>query len=163
METFRKPVPAGTHTEVHIARHPMHPMLVTFPIAFLLGALGTDLAYWFLGDPFWARASLWLLGVGTFMGVLAGIAGTIELLMVSGIRRRAGGWSHFVAAVMLLAVSFINWVLRLPLGEPSVTPMGVYLSALGAGLVAMAGWLGGKLVFEHHVGIHDEDITEDAA
>ena len=163
METFRKPVPVGTHSQVHIARHPMHPMLVTFPIAFLVGALATDLAYLFLGDLFWGRVSLWLLGVGTFMGILAGIAGTVELLSVSRIRRRAVGWSHFVAAVMLLAVGFINWIVRLPQPEPTVTLMGAYLSALGAGLVATAGWLGGKLVFEHQVGIHDEEETEEFA
>ncbi|MEI2416837.1 DUF2231 domain-containing protein [Orrella sp. JC864] len=161
MESLRHAPPKGTHTQVHIARHPMHPMLVTFPIAFLLGALASDAAYWFLQDGFWARASLWLVGAGTVMGILAGIAGTVELLAVAGIRRRAVSWSHFVAAVMLLAVGFINWVLRLPHGEPTVTLLNLYLSALGAGLVAIAGWLGGKLVFEHQVGIHEEEEEEE--
>jgi Predicted membrane protein len=157
MERFSKPVPMGTTTQVAIARHPMHPMLVTFPIAFFIGALGTDWTYWFLGDPFWARASTWLLGMGTLMGALAGLAGTVELLAVAGIRRRAAGWSHFVVAVMLLAVEFINWLARIRPPMHQVDASALYLSTLGAALVAAAGWFGGKLVFEHQVGIHDDE------
>ncbi|SOE47750.1 hypothetical protein ANDA3_1023 [plant metagenome] len=159
MEHFRKPQPVGTTTQVAIARHPLHPMLVTFPIAFLTGALATDIAFLLLADPFWARVSLWLLGMGALMGIAAGIAGTVELLSIAGIRRRAVGWSHFVAAVMLLSVGGINWYLRAVPGgaEHTVPLMGLYLSALGAALVGIAGWLGGKLVFEHQVGIHDEE------
>ena len=104
-----------------------------------------------MGDGFWARVSLWLLGVGTLMGTLAGVAGTIELLSVAGIRQRAAAWNHFVMAVMLLAVGFINWFSRLPDAEAAIFPIGIYLSFLGALLVALAGWLGGKLVFEDRV------------
>lgn len=157
MERYSKPLPVGTTTQVAIARHPMHPMLVTFPIAFFIGALGTDITYWLLGDPFWARASTWLLGVGTLMGLLAGVAGAVELFSVAGIRRRAASWSHFVVAVMLLAVEFINWVSRIRTPMHAVDAAALYLSTLGAMLVVAAGWFGGKLVFEHQVGIHDEE------
>lgn len=147
---------SGTPTRVAVYRHPVHPMLVTFPIAFLVSLVGSDLLFWHLRDDFWARVSLWLAGVGTGMGILAGIAGTVELLAVAKIRRRAAAWNHFVAAVMLLSVGFANWSYRL--GDPAaaVLPWGLYLSVLGAVLVALAGWLGGHLVFEHHVGIEEE-------
>ncbi|RYY79598.1 MAG: DUF2231 domain-containing protein, partial [Comamonadaceae bacterium] len=71
--------------------------------------------------------------------------------------RRAAAWSHFVIAVMLLAVGVANWGLRL--GDPvaNVLPWGLYLSGLGTVLVAAAGWLGGTLVFEHQVGVLDAD------
>ena len=151
MEKLAQPLPDGTHTVVALSRHPMHPMLVTFPIALLICALGSDAAFVVLGDGFWARVSLWLLGVGTLMGMLAGVAGTIELLSVAGIRQRAAAWNHFVMAVMLLAVGFINWFSRLPDAEAAIFPIGIYLSFLGALLVALAGWLGGKLVFEDRV------------
>ncbi|MET0186930.1 MAG: DUF2231 domain-containing protein, partial [Achromobacter sp.] len=89
MKPFHRALPKGTDTHVAIARHPLHPMLVTFPIAFYLGAFASDGAFWFWGDPFWARASMWLLGSATVMGALAGLAGTIELLWVADIRHRA--------------------------------------------------------------------------
>lgn len=157
MERLERRPPDGTPTQVAVAGHPLHPMLVTFPIAFLIGAFGSDAAYWYTADPFWARMSFWLLGGGTAMGILAGIAGTVELLAIRGIRLRAASWSHFVAAVMLLSVAFANWVIRLDDAEAAVLPYGIYLSALGAALVAVAGWLGGKLVFEHRVGVVHED------
>lgn len=162
MESLDKPLTPGTPTVVAVARHPLHPMLVTFPIAFFVGTLATDLAYWYTTDVFWARASLWLLGAGLGMGVLAGITGTVELLSVSGIRRRPASWNHFVVAVMLLAVEFVNWVIRLADAAAAIVPSGIYLSALGLILVSAAGWMGGHLVFEHQVGTGGDDDDEDA-
>ncbi|WP_233146179.1 DUF2231 domain-containing protein [Pigmentiphaga sp. NML080357] len=153
MEKFGLPLPLDTPTRVAVARHPVHPMLVTFPIAFFLGALACDGAFVLLDDAFWSRAALWLVGAGLAMGMLAAIAGTIELLAVGGIRRRAASWNHFVVAVLLLAVQAVNWLQRLQGAEEAVVPFGMFLSLLGALLVAVAGWLGGKLVFEHQVGV----------
>lgn len=157
MERYSEPPADGTPTVAAVQGHPLHPMLVAFPIAFLLATLATDAGFLLTGDEFWARVSLWLLGAGFTMGAVAGVTGTVELLAVRGIRQRAAGWSHFIAAVMLLSVAFANWLLRI--GDPVgiIWPWGAYLSALGALLVAIAGWLGGNLVFEHQVGIVDDD------
>lgn len=139
-------------TYVAIARHPVHAMLVTFPIAFLVSLLGSDLAYLYFGDPFWARLSLWLAGAGAATGVLAGLPGTVELLAVRRIRMRVAAWDHFVLAVMLIAVALANWGFRLADAAQAVWPWGLYLSGLGFILVSVAGWLGGTLVFMHKVG-----------
>ena len=160
MKKLGQPLPRSTRTAMAIARHPIHPMVVPFPIAFLLGVVATDLAFLFTEDAFWARVSLWLVGAGAILGIGAGIVGTLEMLLIRGIRHRAAAWNHFIMAVMLLAVAFINWLSRLddPLG--AVHGSGLYLSLLGAFLVAVAGWLGGDLVFEHYVGLgkhKDED------
>lgn len=156
MEELGRPLPKGTDTVVAISRHPLHPMLVTFPIALLICGLASDLAYlWFL-DGFWARMSLWLLGAGTLMGIIAGTTGAVELLLVGGIRRRAAAWNHFVMGTMLLAVSFTNWFWRLPDSVAAILPLGMYLSFLGVVLVGLTGWMGGKLVFEDEVGVHGE-------
>jgi uncharacterized membrane protein len=157
MKEFTEPRGVGAPSRVAILDHPIHPMSVTFPIAFLIGVLGSDLAYLHVGDPFWARMSLWLIGAGTVMGVFAGIIGTAELLLVRGIRMRPAAWNHFVAAVMLLAVAFANWMWRIPDFEAAVWPWGFYMSALSAVLVAVAGALGGSLVYEHQIGVAEED------
>lgn len=153
MKQLGHALPRGTRSAVAIARHPVHPMVVPFPIAFLLGVVATDAAYLFTQDGFWARASLWLTGAGAWLGIVAGIVGTLELLIIRDIRHRAAGWSHFVVAVMLLAVGFINWLSRLENPADAIRFGGLCLSLLGAALVAMAGWLGGELVFEHQVGL----------
>lgn len=158
MEKYHDAPQAGATTNVAIARHPVHPMLVTFPIALLICALATDLAYWWHGDPFWARGSLWLVGTGTTVGLLAAVTGTAELLWEPAIRRRVAAWSHFVAAIVMLSVGAANWALRLAEGDDFIVPWGIATSSLTAAMVGIAGWFGGKLVFEHRIGVQDEEV-----
>ena len=63
-----------------IAGHPIHPMLIPFPIAFLVTAFVTDLVFWRVGDPIWATVSMWLLGAAIVMALLAALAGFITFL-----------------------------------------------------------------------------------
>lgn len=140
-----------TETKIAIASHPVHAMMVAFPIAAAFGTLGADLFYWWTGDPFWLRASLWATGSGFWFGVMAGIAGTIELLVVPGIRIRTASWTHFIFAMTLLSVLGANWGLRLH-DEGQVLPWGVLLSIVSAGMTGLTGWHGGKLVFDYQIG-----------
>ncbi|MCK9510449.1 MAG: DUF2231 domain-containing protein [Pigmentiphaga sp.] len=145
-----------TESRIAIAGHPIHAMLVTFPIALCVCTLGADALWWWTGDDFWPRAAIWAAGVGFLMGILAGIAGTAELLLVPGIRIRAASWTHFILAVMLLSVLGANWGLRL--GDPvaAVLPWGLFLSLLATGMTGMTGWHGGKLVFDYGMGTQDD-------
>ena len=61
-----------------IAGHPIHPMLVPFPIAFLVSALLTDIAYVKSGWAMWAYASSWLIGAGIVAALLAALFGFID-------------------------------------------------------------------------------------
>lgn len=144
-------------SRVAVAGHPLHPMLVTFPIAFLIAIVPSDLAWVLTGDDFWARVSLWLAAGGSVMGLIAGLAGTVELLAIPGVRRRGASWSHFLAAIMLISVAFTNWFVRLAGQTEMILPWGLTLSLLGAVLVGVAGWLGGNLVFEHQIAVIEDD------
>lgn len=132
-------------------------MMVAFPIAFLTTLVATDAVWVLTGDDFWLRLSLWLVGSGAIMGALAGLVGTLELLLIPGVRRRGVSWSHFVAAITLISVAFTNWFLCLAGGSELIVPWALSLTILGALLVAVAGWLGGSLVFDHQIGIVDDD------
>lgn len=135
-------------------------MLVTFPIALVVATLGGDILWWLTADPFFARVGLWTSGWGFGLGVLSGIAGTAELLAGQGIRRRPESWTHAVVAMMLLATIGANWGLRLLDPQDAVLPWGLFLSLGGLIFVGFAGWQGGKLVFEHQIGVM---IEEDGA
>lgn len=139
---------------VALAGHPIHVMLVTFPIALTVATLGGDFFYWLTGDGFFARIGLWTSGWGFAFGLLAALSGILEMALARGIRRRLEPWSHAVAAMLLLAVLGGNWALRLAVGaDAAVFPWGFYLSTLGLVTVALAGWHGGQLVFEHQIGV----------
>jgi uncharacterized membrane protein len=141
-----------TESRIAVAGHPIHAMLVTFPIALTMCTLGADGFFWWTGDVFWARAALWASGMAFLLGVAAGLAGTVELLLVPGIRARAASWTHFVLAVMLLSILGANWGYRLGGYEQAVLPWGALLSLLAAGFTGITGWHGGKLVFDYHLG-----------
>jgi uncharacterized membrane protein len=138
---------------VAVAGHPIHAMTVSFPIALVLAGLACDVFYWWTADPFWTRAALWATGGGFLLGIVAGLAGTAELLLVRGIRVRAASWTHAIAAMTLLSIAGANWGLRLEDAEASVLPHGLFLSILASIFVGIAGWHGGKLVFDHGIGI----------
>ncbi len=141
-----------TESKIAVAGHPIHAMFVTFPIALTMCTLGADGFYWWTSDLFWARAALWASGMAFLFGLLAGLTGTVELLLVPGIRARAASWTHFVIAVMLLSILGANWGYRLTGYEQAVLPWGVLLSAFAAGFTVITGWHGGKLVFEYQIG-----------
>jgi uncharacterized membrane protein len=143
-------------SRIALAGHPIHAMLVAFPIAGTFAVLFCDAAWWWTADPFWPRASWWAGGGAFGMGVLAALSGLAEVLLVPGVRRRAAAWSHAVAGMVLLSVLGANWALRLSEGPDAVLPWGLFLSLLALALVGVAGWHGGKLVFEHQVGVNIE-------
>lgn len=141
-----------TESQVAILGHPIHAMSVAFPVALTFCAFGADALYWWTGDAFWARAGLWSTGTGFLFGIFAAFSGTVELLMVSGIRARAPAWTHAIIAVTLLALLGTNWGYRLFGWEEAVLPYGFLLSAVSVVMVAFTGWHGGKLVFDYRLG-----------
>lgn len=140
-----------TETRIAISSHPVHAMLVAFPIAAAFGTLGSDFIYWWTGDPFWLRASLWATGSGFWFGVAAAVAGTVELVIVPGIHLRSESWTHFIIAMALLSILGANWGLRV-YDFDLVLPWGVFLSIIGALMTGVTGWHGGKLVFDYQIG-----------
>jgi Predicted membrane protein (DUF2231) len=76
---WRHPMPNPKST-AQIAGHPIHPMLIPFPIACFVLTLISDLAFWKTSNDFWANASLWMLGIGLIMAALAAVVGLIDVL-----------------------------------------------------------------------------------
>jgi uncharacterized membrane protein len=139
-----------------IAGHPLHPMLVPFPIAFFAGTLAADLAYWKTGDAFWFLATEWLLGAGVVMALLAAVAGFTDFLGDRRIRELSVAWWHFLGNLLVVLVEAFNWYRRYEIGPDAVIPTGLFLS-LGAILVLLVnGWLGWEMVYRKHVGVADE-------
>lgn len=136
-----------------IAGHPIHPMLVPFPIAFLVGALVVDLAFASTGDPFWARAGFWLLLAGIVTGAAAAVFGLVDFLGIPQVRSLNVAWIHFLGngAAVLLAI----WNLAQRWADPVVGPgsLGIALSVIVVAILLVTGWLGGELAYRHRIGV----------
>jgi uncharacterized membrane protein len=136
--------------------HPLHPMLVPFPIAFLVGALASDLAFAWTSDPFWARASLWLAGAGLVMGVVAAVAGLTDFLGDRRVRSHAAAWVHFGGNGLALLLTLWSVLHRWSDPAASVLPLGLILSIVVAGILMVTGWLGGELSYRYRIGVAAE-------
>lgn len=144
-----------------IGGHPIHPMLVPFPIAFLVAALACDLAFWGTRVPLWATAAIWLIGAALVMGALAAIAGLIDFVTQEPIRTIPDAWYHMFGNVLAVALSLVNFGLRYVQGPVNaVIPWGVTLSIIVAAILLYTGWLGGELVFRHQCGMIEEEAPK---
>jgi uncharacterized membrane protein len=144
---------SGITSTVAIAGHPLHPAIVTFPIGLLVPVVATDLAFWFTGDPFWARASFWLLVAGFLSGIVAAITGMLDFLKINRVRERRAGWAHMIGNVAALALTLANVLLRWNTPVEAVLPAGIILSTIVAGLLGITGWYGGELVYRHKIAV----------
>lgn len=144
---------AGVPSTVSIAGHPLHPLSVIFPIAFLAAALGTDAGYWFTRDPFWARASFWLIGAGLAGGVIAAIIGMSDFLQIERVRKRNAGWAHMILNVTLLVLTAINLYLRWNNPVGAILPWGIVISTIVGTLTSLSGWYGAELSYRHKIGV----------
>lgn len=147
------PTPEPILSRAAIAGHPLHPMMIHFPVAALIGLVAADGAFIYTDDPFWARAGVWLAGVGALGGWAASIAGLVDLLTVGRVRRLITAWGHALIAVMMLSLATLNWMLRIGDAAAIVMPWGLGMSLFTAAFIALAAYLGGRLVYEHAVGV----------
>ncbi|MEG4105042.1 DUF2231 domain-containing protein [Microcoleus sp. S13_C5] len=144
---------AGITSTLSVAGHPIHPIIVIFPVAFLVGAAGTDIGYWLTSDPFWARASVWLMGVGFAAGILAAITGFLDFFKVKRVRDRSAGWLHMGGNVAVMVLTLINLVLRQGNPAEPIVYTGLAISIVVATLLGITGWFGGELSFRHKIGV----------
>ncbi|MCA9970230.1 MAG: DUF2231 domain-containing protein [Anaerolineales bacterium] len=152
----------GVKSTAAVAGHPMHPMLIPFPIAFLTGALVTDVIYWLNDVPFWAEMSFWLIVGGVVMGALAAVVGLIDFLTIARVRAHTAGWLHAGLNAGALVLALLNLWLRWGARADGVLPWGVVLSVITAVLLGVSGWYGGELAYRHKVGVIDEvDVSPD--
>ncbi|HSE74127.1 MAG TPA: DUF2231 domain-containing protein [Dongiaceae bacterium] len=136
-----------------IGGHPLHPMVVPFPIAFLVGTLVVDIVFRATSDPFWARAAFWLLAAGIVMGAVAALLGLVDFLSIRRVRSLPIAWMHFLGngVAVLLAI----WNIALRWSDPAAgsTGLAITLSAIVTVILIITGWLGGELAYRHRIGV----------
>lgn len=139
--------------------HPLHPVIVTVPIGAWVAGFVFDIASHFVDDPgTFAEGGRWLIAIGVIGGFAAGLVGFLDLVALP-VGSRAFNTALIHAGLNLVALgSFaVNFFAR-PMDHPD-EPVAVGLIALSGltlVLVAVAGFLGGKLAFRYGVRVADE-------
>lgn len=143
------------HSTASIAGHPIHPMLIAFPIAFFIATFACDIGFWITGHPGWFEPTLWLLGAGLIAAGLAAIAGFIDVLGDAQIRSLSTVWWHAGGNVVVVLIEIANFFLRYGRGSDAVLPTGIILSAAVVCILLFTGWKGWEMVYRSHVGVAD--------
>ncbi len=135
--------------------HPIHPMLVNFPLGLLVTAAVFDIIHLFTGNGYWSGIAFWMIAAGVITGVLAAIVGTIDAVTIpSGTRAKSVSIVHGSGNALILVLFVVSWILRF--NVPGNPPVAAYvLSFLGAALLGMTGWLGGELTLRLGIGVDE--------
>jgi uncharacterized membrane protein len=139
-------------TPATIAKHPLHPMLIVFPVGLWIFSLVCDIAV-LAGatSPGWQTAAFYTM-VGGFVGALAAaVPGLIDLLSLRVARVRRIAITHMALNLVAVALYAVNIWLRLQAASDMRVP--VLLSVVAVIILAVSGWLGGEMVHVHGVGV----------
>ena len=141
--------------------HPVHQMLIVFPLGLLAMAVIFDVLAVALGDGYWSEIAYWMIAAGVVTGLLAAPFGTIDWIAIpSGTRAKRLGAVHGIGNVVVVLLFAVSWWMRGPApAEPAA--LALVLSFAGGGLALFTGWLGGELVDRLGVGV-DEGAHLDA-
>ena len=142
-----------------IRGHPIHPMLIPFPIALLVFSLIADLIYLWQGNPVWeSYIAFYTLMGGLIGGAAAAIPGLIDWATLTDRDAvRVANW-HARVNIITLVIFAASFYLRTSGGAawlPSIPTLPIILSIVGVIGLTIAGWLGGELVFKHRVAVSE--------
>jgi uncharacterized membrane protein len=140
-------------SKAKVMGHPVHPILVPFPLGLLTTSAIFDVVHLLAGGARWAEVSFWMIAAGVVGGLLAPGFRLIDWLTIpSGTRAKAIGLGHGLSNVLMVALFASSWLLRTGApGDPGALP--IVLSFLGVGFASLGGFLGGELVFRMGIGV----------
>jgi len=151
-------------SKASIGGHPIHPMLIPFPIGLLVFSFIADLIYLWKGNPIWKDYVAFYTMLGGIIGAAAAaIPGLIDwATLTDRAAVKVANW-HARVNIITLLIFIASFYLRTTSGAawfPSMPIMPVILSVVGVIGLSIAGWLGGQLVFRHGIAV---DIEEQSA
>lgn len=136
-----------------IGGHPIHPMLVVFPIGLWIFSLISDLIFLGGGDAAWRDTAFYTMGGGIIGALAAAVPGMVDLFTIDDPKIKRIGLTHMTLNLTVAALFIINFLWRLRADENATGP--VWLSVLAIVLLAISGWLGGEMVYVHGAGVQD--------
>jgi uncharacterized membrane protein len=135
--------------------HPIHQMLIVFPLGLLATAVIFDVVGLVRDHGEWSAASYHMIAAGVIFGLIAALFGFIDYLGIrANTRAKRIGRLHGLGNVLVVVLFAASWYLRRPAPDAPST-MALVLSIAGVLLALVTGWLGGELVDRLGVGVDD--------
>lgn len=141
-------------SRVKLFGHPVHPMLIVFPLGLLATAVIFDILYLIFGNRSLVAASFYMIAAGVLGGLLAAIFGFIDWLSLpNGSRAKNIGLWHGLGNVVITLLFAGSWFLRSNNVEFIPGDLALLLSFAGTALALITAWIGGELVYRLGVGV----------
>jgi uncharacterized membrane protein len=148
---------ATLYSKVKVLDHPVHPMLVAFPITLFTMTLVAFIVYAVGGDLMWYRVGYWANVAGVIAALVAAIPGFIDWLGIPNhLEAKRVGVLHMVLNLIVVAIFAINLGIQASYDDALAPPatLAVLLSAVGVVTLLVSGYFGWSLVQTHHVGVN---------
>ena len=140
-------------TPASIAGHPIHPMLVPLAIGLWIFSFVCDLTFVLSsGVSLWYTLSFWTMIGGIAGAVIAAIPGVIDMLSLKGTPKKLA-LTHMAINLTVVLLYAVNLGMRIG-GDP-VAGIPLALTIVSVSMLAVSGWIGGHMVYVHHVGVDD--------
>ena len=141
-------------SRVKLFGHPVHPMLIVFPLGLLATAVIFDILYLAFGNRLLPTASYYMIAAGILGGLLAAIFGFIDwLALPNATRAKNIGLWHGLGNVVIVGLFAVSWFLRGDNADFIPDSLALTLSFVGTVLALITGWIGGELVYRLGVGV----------
>jgi uncharacterized membrane protein len=158
-------------SRVKLLGHPVHPMLIVYPLGLLSMAVIFDILYMVFGNRLLPTASYYMIAAGVLGGLLAAIFGFIDwLALPNNSRAKNIGLWHGLGNVLIVGLFAVSWFLRGANVDFVPDSFALLLSFAGTALALVTGWIGGELVYRLGVGVDPganvnapNSITEESA
>ena len=133
--------------------HPIHPMLIPFPIGFFVGALLSDIISHFSDNQLWPQMSVALIGFGVIAALLAAVFGFIDYYSAPLTpEAKRTGLTHMILNLIVVAVFAGAYFVR---ASNATAALGYILTVAGNLVLLVSGVLGGHLSYHHRVGVEE--------
>lgn len=135
--------------------HPVHQMLIVFPLGLLGAAVIFDVVSMVTGNSVWTQSAFFMISAGIAGGLLAALFGLIDWLGIApNTRAKRVGFFHGAGNVVVVVLFAVSWFQRV--GAPSEPETGALVwSFAGGALMLVTGWMGGELVNRLGVGVDE--------
>ena len=143
-----------------IAGHPLHPALVSLPIGLFIWTLIASIVFAAGGGRFWYDIAFWTGFAAWISALVAALPGFGDFLTLArGSDAQSMALVHMALNLSVVALYIVAWALMLNAGATSGGKQiaVIVLQAVGTGLLALSGWLGGELVYRHHLAMVPDD------
>ncbi len=148
---------------VKIGDHPIHPMLIPFPIALWVFSLVADVIYLWRGNPVWRDWIAFYTLLGGILGAaVAAVPGIVDWLSIKDRAvKKVADW-HARLNVIALLIFAASFYLRTTGGSRLISgsyTIPLVLSVIGIILITISGYLGGDLVYKYGVAVNPQHDT----